>query len=153
MKSKFSLLLIFCILTAACDYLKRPTFDVKADEAAIRAILDAEQIAWNNGDLEAFMEGYWKSDALQFMSQRGINHGWQDVLEQYKKAYPDRASMGTLGYEILKITPLSPTTFVVSASFHLTREVGPMDGMITLIFQKIDGKWLAVYDHTSSLIK
>jgi hypothetical protein len=100
MESKFILLLILCTLSSACELQKKPVFDPKAEEATIRAILNAEQIAWNNGDLEAFMEGYWKSDSLQFMSPRGSNHGWQRVLDEYKNAYPDRAAMGTLSYEV-----------------------------------------------------
>ena len=149
MESKFTLLLVFCLFPAACTQPLKPVADARADEAAIRSILNAEQIAWNNGDLEAFMEGYWKSDSLQFMSPRGINHGWQEVLDGYKVGYPDRAAMGTLSYEVLKVTQLSDDNFVVSARFHLTKEVGGLDGEITLIFKRIDGRWVAIYDHTS----
>ncbi|MEJ0055799.1 MAG: nuclear transport factor 2 family protein [Bacteroidota bacterium] len=149
MEPKFTLLLVFCLFFAACTQSFKPSANAKADEAAIRAILNAEQIAWNNGDLEAFMEGFWKSDSLQFMSPRGINHGWQEVLEGYKAGYPDRAAMGTLSYEVLKVTQLSEDNFVVSVKFHLTKAVGGLDGEITLIFQRIEGRWVAVYDHTS----
>lgn len=149
MESKFSWLLVFLLLAGGCMQLNKYNGDQKTDEEAIRKVLDAEQIAWNNGDLEAFMEGYWKSDSLQFMSFRGINHGWTETLEGYKKGYPDRAAMGTLSYEVMKITALSPGNYVVSAKFHLTRASGGLDGIITLIFRNIEGKWVAVYDHTS----
>ncbi len=149
MESKFALILVFCLFPGGCSQFNNTSTDAKADEAAIRSILDAGQIAWNNGNLEAFMEGYWKSDSLQFMSPRGINHGWQEVLDGYKAGYPDRAAMGTLSYEVLKVTPLSHDNYVVSARFHLTRAGDGLDGMITLIFKRIDGRWVAVYDHTS----
>jgi hypothetical protein len=149
MESKFTLVLVFCLFAGACKQPRKPFYDAKADEAAIRSILGAEQIAWNNGDLEAFMEGFWKSDSLQFMSPRGINHGWQEVLDGYKAGYPDRAAMGTLSYDVLQITQLSQDNFVVAVRFHITREIGGLEGMITLIFKRIGGKWVAVYDHTS----
>lgn len=141
--------LLFMSVLFGCSQFSKPQFDAKVEEAAIREVLDAEQIAWNNGDLEAFMEGYWKSDSLQFMSLRGINHGWQETLEGYRKGYPDRAAMGTLSFEILQVTPLSSMNFVVSGRYRLTRSAGNLEGVFTLIFKKINGKWVAIYDHTA----
>src|SRR5882672_5848383 len=137
------------VILISCSQFSKPRFDVKADEAAIRAVLDAQQIAWNNGDMEAFMEGYWNSDSLQFMSFRGVSHGWKQTFENYKKAYPDRATMGTLSFEILEMTSLSEINFVVMGKFHLIRESNNLDGAFTLIFKKINGKWVAIYDHTA----
>ena len=57
------------------------------------------------------MQGYWKSDSLQFMSNRGVNHGWQEALDGYKKGYPDIAAMGTLSFELLEIRPLSQINY------------------------------------------
>lgn len=136
------------ILGGSCQSQKNK-FDQKAEETAIRAVLDAEQIAWNNGDIEKFMEGYWKSDSLQFMSNRGINKGWQETFDAYKLGYPDRAAMGTLRFEIIKITPLDENHFVVSGKYFVTRLSGNLEGSFTLIFKKIDGKWVAIYDHTA----
>ncbi len=125
-----------------------PAFDPKVEEAAIRALIEAQQIAWNNGDIEKFMEGYWKSDSLQFMSARGINKGWQETLDGYKKGYPDRAAMGTLRFELLSLKPIDETHFLVMGKFFLTRVSNNLDGKFTLIFEKIDGRWVAIYDHT-----
>jgi hypothetical protein len=149
MMAKFTLLATLMALTVACNQQKKSNADPKADEAAIRAVLEAEQIAWNNGDIEAFMEGYWKSDSLQFMSPRGVNHGWQETLDGYKKGYPDIRAMGTLHYDIFKVTPLSEGHFLVTGQYHVTRNSDNLDGYFTLIFEKIDGKWVAIYDHTS----
>ena len=148
MKFRSPLLLLICFVAGGCAQFSKPAFDANAEEEAIRGVLKAEQIAWNNGDIETFMEGYWKSDSLQFMSSRGINHGWKETLEGYKTGYPDRAAMGTLSFDILQVTPLSTTNFLVMGRFHLTRATGPLDGAFTLIFKKIKGKWVAIYDHT-----
>lgn len=144
------LLLTFSLaVLASCTQLSKPKFDAKAEEKAIRDLMYAQEIAWNNGDIEAFMDGYWKSDSLQFVSARGINHGWQATLDGYKNGYPDRAAMGSVSFEILQVTPLSQYNFVVMGKYHLTRASGNIDGVFTLIFKKLNGKWVAIYDHTA----
>jgi len=125
-----------------------PPRDVKADEAAIRASIEAGQIAWNNGDLEGFMGSYWKSDSLQFFSKRGQNRGWQATLDAYKATYSDRALMGTLHFDILSVTPLSEGVYVVLGKYTVTRLESTLEGAFTLLFKKKDGRWVAVYDHT-----
>jgi hypothetical protein len=148
MNLRMAILLLIIAASGACSKLSNKAFDPKADEAAIRAVMASQQIAWNNGNLEEFMKGYWKSDSLQFMSLRGVNRGWNATLEGYKKGYPDREAMGTLSFEILLVKPISPGNYVVTGRYHLTRVVGPADGAFTLLFKYIDGKWVAVYDHT-----
>ena len=148
MKSKFLLLLIAAFLVA-CSQLAKPKFDAKAEEEAIRAMLNAGQIAWNNGDIDVFMEGFWKSDSLQFISPRGVSHGWEATRDNYKKGYPDRSSMGTVSYEVLELTLMSPSVFVISCQYHITQEIGKREGIFTAVFRKINGKWLVVHYHTS----
>lgn len=143
----YSPLVVVWMLVIGCTQPK-PVYDVKAEEAAVRAVLEAEQIAWNNGDLEAFMQGYWNSDSLQFVSKRGINHGWKETLEAYQKGYPDRAAMGTLHFDIHWVKPIGETHFLVRGKYQVTRVTDALDGVFTLIFMKVDGKWVAIYDHT-----
>lgn len=149
MKSKFSLLLVISLLGASCTNSRTAVSDPKADEEAIMNVFNAEQIGWNNGNLDEFMEGFWNSDSLQFMSARGINHGWQQTLDGYRKRYPDREAMGTLSYKILQMTRLAPNVYVVMGEYHLVRSIGNLDGTFTSIFKKINGKWVAIYDHSS----
>ncbi len=142
-------LIAFVLLAAACSPPQSAVFDAKAEEEAVRQVLRDQEAAWNKGDLEGFMAGYWKSDSLQFMSPRGINRGWQATLDGYKKGYPDVAAMGTLQFEILQVTLLSPTNFLVTGRYHLTRASGSLDGVFTLIFKKANGRWVVMYDHTA----
>ena len=53
-------------------------------EAEIRTLLQKQTEAWNRGDVEGFMEGYWKSDSLMFIGKSGITYGWQKTLDNYK---------------------------------------------------------------------
>jgi ketosteroid isomerase-like protein len=118
------------------------------DEAAIRNAMNIQLNAWNNGDINAFMQTYWQSDSLLFVSTPPT-YGWQPTLERYKKAYPDTASMGKLSFDLLELKPLSPEYYFVMGKWFLKRSVGDAGGYFTLLFRKINGKWLIIIDHSS----
>ena len=124
-------------------------FAQSKDELAIRSVMDEQIKAWNNGNIDAFMQTYWQSDSLLFVGSKGPTYGWQTTLENYKKRYPDTVTMGKLDFEILKIKPLSAEYSFVLGKWHLKRTIGDAGGYFTLIFRKINGKWLIVADHTS----
>lgn len=119
------------------------------DETAIRQLLHAQDEAWNRGDLEGFMQGYWKHDSLMFIGKSGITYGWQQTLDHYKKGYPDTAAMGKLHFEYIEIKRLSAEYFFVTGKWYLSRTIGNLNGSFTLLMQKIKGVWVIVKDHSS----
>ena len=119
------------------------------DETSIRTILSEQTNAWNSGNLEAFMGGYWKSDSLMFIGNRGISYGWHKALDNYKKGYPDTAAMGKLNFDLLQIKRLSTDYFFVIGKWHLTRSIGDIGGAFTLLFRKQKDQWVIVADHSS----
>jgi hypothetical protein len=119
------------------------------DEATIRSILATQTNAWNRGDLEKFMEGYWRSDSLMFIGKSGVTYGWQNTLNNYKKGYPDTASMGQLKFDILEVKRLSVLYFSVVGKWQLTRSIGDVGGHFTLLFKKVKNQWVVVSDHSS----
>jgi len=116
--------------------------------AAIRKVMDDQAAAWNRGDIDAFMDGYWMSDKLVFVSSN-VTRGWQPTLERYKKNYDSRAKMGTLTFSDLEITVLSKNAAVVLGSWSLAREKDNPHGKFTLIFRRFKDGWKIVHDHTS----
>ena len=120
-----------------------------ANEKKITAILDRQTAAWNRGDLEGFMQGYWKSDSLKFIGSRGVTYGWQNTLDNYRKGYPDTAAMGQLRFEVLHINRLSARYYQVIGKWMLTRTVGNLSGHFTLLFRKKNREWVIVSDHSS----
>ena len=116
---------------------------------SVKKILMKQSDDWNNGDIDAFMEHYWKSDQLQFIGSKGITYGWQNTLEGYKKRYPDKTAMGTLKFDILNVTQRSKKVISLVGRFHLKRTIGDLSGHFLLIFQKIKGRWVITADHTS----
>ena len=119
------------------------------DELAIRQLLDDQVKAWNQGNLESFMQGYWKNDSLMFIGKSGINWGWQKTLENYKRGYPDTTAMGKLSFDIIVMKKLSPEYFYVVGKWMLKRSIGDLSGHYNLLFRKINGSWLIIADHSS----
>jgi ketosteroid isomerase-like protein len=120
-------------------------------EGAIRKVLDKQVKAWNRGDIEGFMEGYWKSDALTFVTASGVTRGWQNVIERYRRSYPDGKAMGALSFADLEIRVLSQDSAMVLGRWQLQREADRPEGHFTLILRKFPEGWRVVHDHTTSL--
>ena len=119
------------------------------NETAIRALLAAQTKAWNEGDLVGFMEGYLPSDSLLFVGKSGPTYGFTNTLNNYKKGYPDTASMGKLTFTLLALTPIEKKHYRVLGKWSLQRSIGDVSGYFTLLFQKIKGKWFVIQDHSS----
>jgi ketosteroid isomerase-like protein len=119
------------------------------DRQAILTVMSKQQTAWNTGDINGFMQGYWKSDSLVFVGKSAPLYGWQNTINRYKKAYPDKAAMGQLGFTIVKLELLGNNNAFMLGGWHLKRSAGNIGGYFTLWFRKIDGQWKIVCDHTS----
>lgn len=137
--------ILIILLLTACGQLS----ETGSPEQEIQKVLDQQVSAWNDGDIDAFMETYWKSDSLVYIGSTGLRYGWQQALDGYKERYPDKRTMGTVAFELHQMTQLSDEYWQVIGAFHLTREVGDLSGYFTLLFRKIDGEWLIVADHSS----
>jgi len=137
------------LLLALCTLALMPASAQSSDESEIRMLLDKQTQAWNRGDLEGFMDGYWENDSLTFIGKSGITYGWKNTLENYKKGYPDTASMGRLEFTLISVKRLSPEYFSVIGKWQLFRSTGHLSGHYTLLLRKINGEWVVVSDHSS----
>ena len=120
------------------------------DSLDIMKVMDIQEKAWNNGDIDSFMNGYIKSEELVFSGSNGPIYGWNATKERYKKSYPDLKTMGKLSFTVRKIKSLSKETTYLIGEYYLKRTIEDSYGHFTLIWKKVNGKWLIVSDHTSS---
>ena len=51
-----------------------------------RAVLDQTVVAWNKGDLVAFMEGYHRSPDIRFVANNSVTNGWKNTLKRYQES-------------------------------------------------------------------
>ena len=120
------------------------------DSLEIRNILYKQQRDWNRGDIDAFMEGYLKSQSLVFSGSNGPIYGWEATRNRYKKTYSNRKKMGKLKFDILNMIGLSTNIIQLQGKFYLTRNIGDASGYFTLNWIKVKNQWYIISDHTSS---
>ena len=151
MNSKL-LLMVALLVFLAIPSLAQKNADPQA-EADIRALLDAQKEAWNKGNLEEFMKGYWRSPKLTFYSGGSKREGYDNVLERYRKTYQsDGHEMGKLVFSNVEVELLGKKGSLVRGRFDLTMSDGKkMGGIYTLILRKFKKEgWKVIHDHTSS---
>jgi ketosteroid isomerase-like protein len=137
------------IFVLACLLFGFAASSQNKEEKLIKQLLLEQTKSWNKGDIEGFMQTYWKSDSLMFIGKSGVKWGWKTTLENYKKGYPDTAAMGQLSFDILQIKKLSPEYYYVVGKWMLKRTIGDISGHYNLLLRKIKGRWLIVADHSS----
>jgi ketosteroid isomerase-like protein len=135
------LFLMLCISSLA--------FSQTGEEKSIRQLLKTQTESWNRGDIEGFMQTYWKSDSLMFIGKSGVHFGWQETLNNYKKGYPDTTAMGKLSFDIITVKKLSAEYYYVVGKWILKRTIGDLSGYYDLLLRKIKGRWYIVSDHSS----
>lgn len=111
-------------------------------------LMKEQEKAWNEANIEGFMQYYWKSDSLKFIGSKGITYGWEKTLANYKRSYSNAEAMGKLRFTVLECTQLGKKAIYVIGKWELTKEK-PVGGHFTLLWKKIEGKWVIVSDHTS----
>src|SRR5215470_1923460 len=148
-KCWFILVLAF-VATSACNLgAAQSPKAASSDHALIEGILSAQQKAWNDGNVEEFMKGYWQSEELTFTGSSGVARGFNAVRERYHRNYPDRQTMGKLDFSGLEFHFLGKDGALVLGRWHLTREKGDVGGVFSLVFQRFPEGWKIIHDHTS----
>jgi len=141
-----------CLVLAACATAPAAISPEKrsAEAAAITALLEAQDAAWNRGDIEGFMQGYWPSPDLRFASGGDVVRGFDETLARYKTRYPGKDGMGELDTGGYEIDVLSPDAAIAHGTWQVTREGETLSGLYTLVLRKFGGDWVIVSDTTTS---
>ena len=155
MKSLITAAAVAFLPLAACTTQAAAPIAVTASQsevetAAITALLNAQDAAWNRGDIDAFMDGYWKSPELRFASGGKITRGWDETNARYHATYGGPETMGTLITDDYEIVLLGPDAAVAHGKWKLEGREGTPCGLYTLILRKMGGEWKIVSDTTTS---
>jgi ketosteroid isomerase-like protein len=135
----------------ACTHPPATPRFTASDEAAVRAVLTAQQEAWNRGDLAAYMDGYVHSPELVFTSGGKIRRGWDETFQKYQSKYgTDPSTMGQLAFEVLGVQPLGGDGAIVLGRWTLTDTPVAGGGLFSVALARTPEGWKVVHDHTSS---
>ena len=118
-------------------------------KSTILQIMERQQDCWNQGDIQCFMNGYWESDSLMFVSKEKVYYGYEETLKRYLNSYPDEQSMGNLTFTYIHMQPLGEDAFYMVGSYYLKRTIGDASGHFTLLWKRLQGQWVIVADHSS----
>lgn len=140
--STYSYIFFILCLCSSCTHEEK-------DMLEIHSVLNQQVESWNRGDIEGYMEGYWKSDLLIFTGSTKINRGWDQTLARYQKSYPSKADMGALQFNDLDVQLLSNESAFATGEWRLTRVADTLQGRFTLVWRKINNNWCIIADHSS----
>ena len=142
--TKLSIIIFLPIVLFSCLEKKESV------EKTISEIMRKQQECWNKGDIECFMQNYWHDDSLRFVGKEKINYGWQKTFDNYKKSYPTKEDMGELTFTLEEVKVFTASEAYVLGKWYLKiKEKENIGGYFSLLWRKIDGKWVIVSDHTS----
>lgn len=116
---------------------------------AILAVIQKQEEDWNRKSLEAFLEAYWKSDTLRYVTNRGVTYGFEKVAEIFKRNFPDTTSMGKIDFDVIHVELITDTDAMVTGKFLQKVDKKFRGGYFTFLFRRLNGKWKIVADHTS----
>jgi len=148
MRFIFALTLSLVLFSCADNSKAFQDFDQNAERKAITEVMNLQEKAWSDGDVDAFMEGYWNSEKLRFTGSRGTTYGWKETKANYKKAYPTPEIMGKLSFEINEVDFIDANNAILLGKYSLERADDNPSGMFTLTWRKIDGQWFITSDMT-----
>ena len=126
---------------------------LRAPEDIIRHTLEAQAAAWNEGDLDAFMGGYWKDQNLRFVSGTEVTRGWSRTLKRYRARYGEGAEMGELAFDKVDVKMVTDDVAVVVGRFALARAGVEDSGVFSLVMKRMRDRWRIVHDHTVGDVK
>ena len=144
---RFLAVTLLFVTTAAVAFAQAP--DLSPVDEILDVLRDSEA-GWNAGDLERYMQAYWRSADLRFAAGGAVTTGWEATLDRYRTRYPDRATMGTLAFSDLEVVLLGGDAAYVFGRWELQRAQDRPHGLFTLILRRLPEGWRIVHDHTSS---
>ena len=139
---------VICYILSAAFACAAPE-QAPSSVAEIQSVLTAQQDAWNRGDIDGFMDGYVRSDKLEFVSGGKTTRGWQTVRDRYHRKYDSREKMGTLTFSGIEIHSLNGSNMVATGRWSLRRKTDQPHGSFALIFHHTPAGWRIVHDETN----
>jgi ketosteroid isomerase-like protein len=147
---KYSYLVPLVVLLISCQSENNKNqHSLAKEKSKIEAVMKQQESDWNNGNLEGYMQAYWKSDSMLFIGKRGLNYGWQTTLDNYRKSYANPTQMGQLIFDNQELKLMNQEHAWAAGKWKLLRKADTLNGSYMLIWKKKKGEWRIIADHSS----
>jgi len=144
------LLTIICIFS--CQQTQTHSDSLEECTVKIKKIMQNQVDSWNSGSIDGFMQGYWRSDELRFVTKNGVRLGYDSVANNYKRHYHNQEKMGKLSFKNMAFFSLPPDkkneVINVTGQWFVAQTEKTDSGFFTIFFTKIDSEWKIVIDNT-----
>lgn len=150
--SKFNAFLFFSFILFSCAQPQPESetlIDKQKEVMAIHEVMNQQAVAWNNADVEGYMQGYWNSDSLIFTGGKSKTTGWRQAVDRYKKSYPGKSAMGELTFSDLETELTSLQSAYTTGAWEVKTDSNMANGRFTLVWRKVKNNWRIVADHSS----
>ena len=147
-----SLLLLPALHAQAPEKPKDQLRTLSREELDMIKVLNGQERAWNHGDLDAYLAGYKNGTDLLFISDGKVTRGFEELITDYRRNYPNKEAMGVLTFSELEPHVMSEDFGVVVGKYHVDRSKkagGAANGMFSLVFEKTADGWKIVVAHTT----
>jgi limonene-1,2-epoxide hydrolase len=121
-----------------------------ATEQAIRDLTQKLQTDWNGGNMDAYLDAFWRSEELSLMFGNQAVRGWQAMAEMFRGNWATEQAMGDFSVNNVVVTQLSSDTVIASGAFTHVFPDETVEGSFTHVWKLLeDGQWRIAHEHTS----
>jgi len=140
--------------TSATSQSARVSVSQAARDSAAREIavmMQASAMAWNRGDLDAFVNYYEPDTTTTYIGRNGIVRGRAAIRAVYAPRFAPGGVRDSLSFENTEIDLLAPGVANVISWYRLMRgDSTTARGPTSLVMRHdADGQWRIVHDHSS----
>jgi len=153
----FFLLFIFLFLPS-CQFktntnqFKAGIGSLSSSGKVISKLMQDQVDSWNNGSIDGYMQAYLHSDALKFITRKGVRQGFDSVTYHYKKSYNSKEKMGRLSFRQVSFSPIdlpeSENIINATGKWFVSHHETTDSGFFSLIWKQVGGEWKIIIDHT-----
>ena len=127
-----------------------PTMDVEPARREIVAMMERSAMAWNRGDLDAFVSDYRPGERTTYIGRSGIVRGPAAIRAVYAPRFGPGGVRDSLSFERTEVDLLAPAVANVISWYVLSRGDSVVArGPTSLVMMREDGRWRIVHDHSS----
>ena len=121
------------------------------DAQQIASLLAQQYAAWNARDLDGYMQAFWHSPLLVYISEETVWTGWDPVKANLERTYQNKDTMGHAVLERLQTNVISPETATTVEWWTVYLPAAKVHGFTSSPWRKFPEGWRIVEGHTSAL--
>lgn len=105
--------------------------------------------AWNRHDLDAYLDGFLRSDDIVLVVEGESIRGWDLLSKAFHSGYPNPSEMGTVTFDRMQVQMLGPDLGFVLVWYTIAFPKKKQFGTDTIIMKKVAAGWREMSSHTS----